>query len=181
MIRSRTRIAAKLGRIAEHIKHRVGFRQPSDYLALGQVERLRSQAKHDPEWKWNGFATEREWALHMAGIAPKREPNGRFDYVRNWERLCVCGHTLGVHAAGSPADCLFYSFPENSGDPCRCPKFRPSKRKPCEDCGEIVSKRTTCSVCRALLCHHCRREHTLGNEQITGGCAARMGAKRGQK
>lgn len=67
MIRDRIRIAAKLGRIAEHIRHRVGFRQPSDYLALGQVERLRVSAKYDPEWKWLGFATEIKWARAQRG------------------------------------------------------------------------------------------------------------------
>lgn len=59
----------------------------------------------------------------------KRETDGKYAHEGNWDRLCVCGHTLGMHAAGSPADCLFYSFPENHGDPCRCPKFRLSRKK----------------------------------------------------
>lgn len=68
MIRDRKRIAAKLRRIEDHIRHRVGFRQPSDYLALGEVARRLVSAEHDPEWKWLGFATEIDWARHASGF-----------------------------------------------------------------------------------------------------------------
>lgn len=62
----------------------------------------------------------------------KRETDGKYAHEGNLERLCVCGHTLGFHGAGSPADCLFYSFPavERAGKPgeqkpdCGCQKFR---------------------------------------------------------
>lgn len=68
----------------------------------------------------------------------RREDNGRFDFDSNLDRLCVCGHRLGDHAAGtSPKDCLVYSFPETdrakmyNGDKpnCGCMKFRQSRRK----------------------------------------------------
>ena len=67
----------------------------------------------------------------------KREQNGQYAHTGNWDRLCVCGHTLGDHCAGSPADCLFYSFPESErrNKPgadrpnCGCEKFRLSRAK----------------------------------------------------
>jgi len=75
--------------------------------------------------------------MQVTKVRRKRETNGQFAYERNWERLCVCGHTLGNHACGSPADCLFYSLPEceRIGKPgeqvvnCGCQKFRLSRRK----------------------------------------------------
>jgi len=67
----------------------------------------------------------------------KRELDGRYAFDGNLQRLCVCGHSLGVHSGGSPADCLLYSLPLN--DPqrlaeaapidCGCKKFRLSRRK----------------------------------------------------
>lgn len=67
----------------------------------------------------------------------KREHDGRYAFDGNLQRLCVCGHSLAVHSAGSPADCLLYSFPEN--DPqrqaeqapvdCGCKRFRLSRTK----------------------------------------------------
>lgn len=67
----------------------------------------------------------------------KRESNGQYAFDGRLERICVCGHTLGHHSAGSPADCIFYSLakPEKVGQPgedredCGCRKFRESKRK----------------------------------------------------
>lgn len=60
-----------------------------------------------------------------------RADDGRYTFDGNLERLCVCGHTLGVHSGGAPHDCLAYSdrkHPEHDPD-CRCPKFRLSRRK----------------------------------------------------
>lgn len=67
----------------------------------------------------------------------KRETNGQYAFDGNLDRLCVCGHTLGVHGAGSPADCLLYSLPKAEqlqnvgGDKpdCGCLKFRLSRKK----------------------------------------------------
>jgi len=67
----------------------------------------------------------------------KRETDGKYAFDGNLDRVCVCGHTLGVHSAGSPADCLFYSLPDSmrAGEPgedhkdCGCVKFRLSRRK----------------------------------------------------
>lgn len=70
----------------------------------------------------------------------KREANGQYAFDGDLTRLCVCRHSLAVHAAGSPADCLLYSLSAN--DPqraieetrgglveCGCRKFRLSRRK----------------------------------------------------
>lgn len=67
----------------------------------------------------------------------KRGDDGRYEHTGDWNRLCVCGHTLGVHAAGSPADCLLYSMgpdkpmaeQRNPDVNCGCQKFRLSRRR----------------------------------------------------
>jgi hypothetical protein len=71
----------------------------------------------------------------------KRGSDGRYEHTGKWDRLCVCGHTLGVHSAGSPADCLLYSLPEppsydrdlarqvNQNVRCGCQRFRLSRAK----------------------------------------------------
>jgi hypothetical protein len=69
----------------------------------------------------------------------KREHDGKYAFDGDLQRLCVCRHSLGVHSAGSPADCLVYSLPENDPqriaeglhggmDECGCQKFRLSRR-----------------------------------------------------
>jgi hypothetical protein len=68
----------------------------------------------------------------------KRDEQGRYDYENDWDRLCVCGHTLGVHASGSPADCLLYSFGDHHSEikdhlhqpdkNCGCQKFRAARK-----------------------------------------------------
>jgi hypothetical protein len=53
-----------------------------------------------------------------------REDNGRF--AAGFERLCTCGHTLGVHAAANPRSCFAGDF-----DPtvdCDCERFRAARR-----------------------------------------------------
>jgi hypothetical protein len=67
----------------------------------------------------------------------KRETDGKYAFDGDLDRMCVCGHTLGAHSNGSPADCLFYSLPavERKGQPgedrheCGCVKFRLSRKK----------------------------------------------------
>lgn len=66
----------------------------------------------------------------MSDARGYREPSGRFAYWNKFDRLCTCGHTLGVHVAGG-FDCLngTKSVPGASGDPCKCEKFKPSRKK----------------------------------------------------
>lgn len=61
----------------------------------------------------------------------KRDHDGRYTYSGRLERMCVCGHTLGDHSVGSPADCLAHTMPDASetDKQCRCQKFRLSRRK----------------------------------------------------
>ena len=67
----------------------------------------------------------------------KRELDGRYAFDGRLERVCLCGHTLGHHSAGSPADCLFHSLPsrEREGQPgddrpnCGCERFRAKRSK----------------------------------------------------
>jgi hypothetical protein len=70
-------------------------------------------------------------------LSQKREHNGQYAFDGRLERVCVCGHTLAHHSAGSPTDCLFYALPRSeqvgqlgSHRPiCFCEKFRESKTK----------------------------------------------------
>lgn len=58
--------------------------------------------------------------------------NGQFAFQNNWERMCVCGHTLGVHGEGG-FDCLNGTGVPNQTKPrdfCDCKKFRQSRKKP---------------------------------------------------
>ncbi|MCS3690984.1 hypothetical protein ABIF26_006485 [Bradyrhizobium elkanii] len=62
------------------------------------------------------------------------EATGRYSYFGNFDRMCVCGHTLGIHCAGG-FDCFaghagFAASTEsiNMQKPCECHKFRLSRR-----------------------------------------------------
>lgn len=62
-----------------------------------------------------------------------REPGtGRYAYWNDFERLCVCGHTLGQHVAGG-FECLCGPngiIEHHAETRCECQKFRPSRKKP---------------------------------------------------
>ena len=50
-----------------------------------------------------------------------REPGtGRYSYWNGFDRICKCGHTLGIHIAGG--------F-ECGGKDCTCQKFKPSGKR----------------------------------------------------
>lgn len=62
-----------------------------------------------------------------------RDPqSGQFAFDGRWDRLCVCGHTLGVHCAGG-FDCLAGTNCTNDPNPpgkfCDCQKFCLSRRR----------------------------------------------------
>lgn len=70
----------------------------------------------------------------------KREHDGRYAFDGNLQRLCVCRHSLSVHSAGSPADCLLYSLPSNDPqreienrhggiEDCGCRRFQLARTK----------------------------------------------------
>ena len=68
-----------------------------------------------------------------ARTQPREQESGRFAYDGDFDRLCRCGHRLGVHTAGG-LDCLAGSGvtddPSSAGELCDCRKFRPQiKRK----------------------------------------------------
>lgn len=60
-----------------------------------------------------------------------REPGtGRYAYWNDFDRLCKCGHSLGVHIAGGydcGADAKGNNEPEAEG--CTCERFRPSGKR----------------------------------------------------
>lgn len=56
----------------------------------------------------------------------RNRSTGRYSYTGNFDRLCKCGHRLGIHAGEPPHDC----FNEDkagggTGEPCDCKEFRP--------------------------------------------------------
>lgn len=61
----------------------------------------------------------------------RRDRGGRYDFDGRWDRLCVCGYTLGEHAAEPPRPC-FSADPETGhpSDACGCERFRLSRKKP---------------------------------------------------
>lgn len=57
--------------------------------------------------------------------------DGRYTFDGNLGRLCVCGHTLGNHAASAPHECFCPTLSKldlNHAE-CECKKFRQSRKK----------------------------------------------------
>lgn len=59
-----------------------------------------------------------------------RDEDGK--YSVGWDRLCTCGHSKGVHAAGrkgrSAAECIAADFPDGPPKVCPCRKFKAARR-----------------------------------------------------
>lgn len=52
-----------------------------------------------------------------------RDPtNGQYAYDGDFDRLCTCGHTLGIHIAGG-FECINIDL--GDGTDCDCRKFKP--------------------------------------------------------
>lgn len=68
--------------------------------------------------------------------------NGRYTHAERWERLCVCGHTLGDHTAAAhkgERPCIVGDF---GHEQCDCRKFRPAKAaKAARDPFEVTDRR----------------------------------------
>lgn len=62
---------------------------------------------------------------------PRERANGRYGFSGDWERMCTCGHALGIHAAVAPHDCFNEDscIPGATGEACNCARFRPSRKK----------------------------------------------------
>jgi hypothetical protein len=54
-----------------------------------------------------------------------REPNGQF--AAGFDRLCICGHRLGVHTAAKPHTCIAGDF--DGATECTCERFRRDRAK----------------------------------------------------
>lgn len=78
----------------------------------------------------------------MNTIAPRHQNrddrDGRYTFDGDMSRLCVCGHSLGIHAGAAPHECFVNTFSLSSKErraeanheaQCTCPKFRPSRKK----------------------------------------------------
>lgn len=48
---------------------------------------------------------------------------GRYELEGKWDRLCKCGHKLGIHAAEVSCG-MRPCFNGDTGEPCDCEKFR---------------------------------------------------------
>lgn len=64
-----------------------------------------------------------------------RDPEtGQYAYWNNFDRVCECGHTLGIHCAGG-FDC--FACPPGKGpfpvegltEHCTCQKFKPQRKR----------------------------------------------------
>jgi hypothetical protein len=73
-------------------------------------------------------------ALEAALVrSQNREPgNMRFAFDGDMNRMCTCGHRLGVHGPGG-IECLagtnVWDDPNPRGVECECTKFKQSRRK----------------------------------------------------
>jgi hypothetical protein len=56
--------------------------------------------------------------------------NGQYTFEGDFDRLCTCGHTLGVHTAEAPHECINgdVDLEGATGEQCDCAKFKPSKK-----------------------------------------------------
>jgi hypothetical protein len=55
-----------------------------------------------------------------------RRDDGKFDYS-DMDKMCRCGHRLGVHGAAGPRGCMNNDC--GDGEDCDCEKFRPQRAK----------------------------------------------------
>lgn len=55
----------------------------------------------------------------------RSKTTGQYSYSR-MERMCACGHNLGVHTAEVPHACISGDFADTV---CDCEKFRPVRDK----------------------------------------------------
>jgi len=60
----------------------------------------------------------------------RERSTGRYSFDGDLDRLCVCGHPLGLHMGEAPHDCAVSTFSDidpNKAE-CDCPRFRPARR-----------------------------------------------------
>jgi hypothetical protein len=67
----------------------------------------------------------------MSERTQQRDDSGKYTFDGDLDRLCVCGHSLGLHSGRAPHDCLTYSLSKTNPDhaECDCQKFQPQRRK----------------------------------------------------
>lgn len=59
-------------------------------------------------------------------MSTHRNPkSGRYDDSK-LEKLCACGHTLGVHLAGGDRGCINHEV--GDGTECECAKFKKARK-----------------------------------------------------
>ena len=57
-----------------------------------------------------------------ADLMARDASTGRFR--AGFDRLCICGHRLGLHAAANPRPCFVGTgIPDDPGGGCDCPRF----------------------------------------------------------
>lgn len=65
---------------------------------------------------------------------PRERETGRYAFAGDQDRMCTCGHRLGVHTAEPSHECmngdLGIAHFGATGTPCNCKRFRLSRRKP---------------------------------------------------
>lgn len=59
----------------------------------------------------------------LDALVSSRDENGKFQYNGKFNRVCICGHTLGAHIhGGRECGTNALDFPESKN--CECQKFK---------------------------------------------------------
>lgn len=84
------------------------------FLATGAVTRDMANDKHEQE---------------------REHGSGQYTFEGGYERLCVCGHPLGVHTAArakvdgvSQQPCMHEDLGGADAEPCSCSLFKPTRK-----------------------------------------------------
>lgn len=81
----------------------------------------------------------------MGLVMTKRENEYRdpvtkqYSYFGRWERMCVCGHTLGVHCAGG-FECDI-GDPQSNNRGCKCQRFKEKKTTLADVAVQVMTER----------------------------------------
>ncbi len=63
----------------------------------------------------------------MSRNQDREKATGRYGFEGDFDRLCVCGHRLGVHLAKAPHECVREEAGKSDG--CGCVRFRVQRKR----------------------------------------------------
>lgn len=79
----------------------------------------------------NAISNQEQPSMTKLTPQARHRSTGRYSFDGDMSKLCVCGHTLGIHAAEAPHECFNQDagLEGATGEPCDCMKFRLPRRK----------------------------------------------------